>query len=45
MRLYAGLMIALVLIAGCAAPPPEKPVFIPEPKPQSYVVLLDDGDG
>lgn len=44
MRLYAGLMIALVLIAGCAAPP-EKPVFMPEPKPQSYVVLLDDGEG
>ena len=36
---------AVILISGCATPPPNKIVVLPEPKPVSYVVLLDDVDG
>ena len=37
-------LAAATLAAGCATPPPA-PVKVEEPKPVSYVVLLDNADG
>jgi outer membrane protein OmpA-like peptidoglycan-associated protein len=43
-RIWKGLLV--LTFSGCAVPPlPPKPVFVPEPKPGSYVVVLQDDDG
>ena len=35
---------AIIIVAGCATPPPPPPK-VEEPKPVSYVALLDNADG
>lgn len=43
-RIWIGLLV--LTVSGCAAPPPPpKPVFVPEPKTGSYVVVLQNDDG
>lgn len=45
MNLRYGTWLLVLAVCGCAAPPPPKPVFIPEPPLGSYVVVLDDDEG
>ncbi len=44
LRKLAVWLGALIVVAGCAAPP-APPIKAEEPKPVSYVVLLDNADG